>query len=1161
MTQAGAAPNSEEVFVFPASFAQQRLWFLDQLFPGTSFYNVPTVIRLTGDLNLVALEESFNQIVQRHEVLRTTFGTLEGQPVQIIAPHQRIPLSLIDLQQQCVCDRDAAAQRLITQEIGQPFNLATGPLLRVTLLQLDKTEYVLIINLHHIVFDEWSIALLIRELGLFYTAEYAQKPLPSPVMPIQYADFAHWQRSWLQGEVLESQLSYWRSQLKNLSLLEIQSDRPRPQAQSYRGATQLLELPKDLSQALLALSQQEGVTLFMTLLAAFQTLLYRYTAQTDIAVGSPIANRNRQQLENLIGFFANSLVLRTDLSGNPTFRELLLRVRKIAVEAYAHQDLPFEKLVEELHPERSLSRNPLFQVVFALQNAPMEQLELPGLTLSPYQVETTTTRFDLELYLWECGSNFRNLWGDSWQQSEGLRGVLVYSTDLFEADTIARMAGHFQTLLTGSVANPDTHLADLPLLSYAQEHQLLVEWNQTERDYPNNLCIHQLFEAIAAQKPNAIAVRYADRQFTYQELNNGSNQLGHYLRKMGVGCETLVGVCMEPSPVMVACLLGILKAGGAYIPLDPTYPSERLQFMLEDAGVSILLTQQDFELGTTGEDSQINSLKEQTKSIQNQIPPAPRELNSVASSGFPLKKGDGRGIKGGAKIQNLKVVCLERDWEAIAHYSEENLSNQTTADNLAYVVYTSGSTGTPKGVAVPHRAVNRLVCNTNYITWEPEDKVAQCSNISFDAATFEIWGALLNGAQLIGINRDVILSPQDFAQEIRQQQISVLFLTTALFNSLAREVPSAFSSLRYLLFGGEAVDVRWVKEVHKGAPEHLLHVYGPTENTTFTCWYEVQDVPDRSIPIGRAIANTQIYLLDPHLKPVPIGVIGEIYIGGDGLARGYLNRPDLTNERFISNPFCGKNALVGAGSIEIPIGKQTILKSPPLLYKTGDLARYLPDGNLEFIGRSDDQVKIRGFRIELGEISTVLNQHPAVQEAVVVVREDISGDRRLVAYIVANQEQNLIASELQSFLKTKLPSSMLPAAFVVLESLPLTPNGKVDRQKLPPPDFTTVGLPEIKSFPRTSVEAQLVQIWTEILGQQVGISDNFFELGGHSLLATQLVSRIRDRFGVQMPLRNIFETPTIAALAQYIEAMSGANKKLQADTETIASPNREEVEF
>jgi len=1061
--------SQEEVFVFPASFAQQRLWFVDRLFPNTSFYNVPTTLRLTGVLNLAALEESFNEIVSRHEVLRTSFDTVDGQILQLILPYFKVSLPLVDLQQLPVGEREVAAQNAIARVIEEPFNLAEGSLLRVVLLQLGEAEYILAIVLHHIVFDEWSSALLIKELGLLYTAFCTGKPSPLPALTIQYADFAHWQKERLQGEVLATQLSYWRSQLQNLSTLELSSDRK----QSYEGATKLLELPQELYQSLLSLSQQTGVTLFMTLLAAFQTLLYRYTGQTDIAVGSPIANRNRRELEDLLGFFANTLVLRTDLSENPTFIELLSRVKQVAVAAYAHQDLPFEKLVEELHPERNLSRNPLFQVVFALQNAPMAQLELPGLTLAPFQVETTTARFDLEFYLWECGENFRSLWGDSWQQSEGLRGVLVYNTDLFEEDAIARMLQHFQTLLAGIVANPNTNLADLPLLT-SLEQQQLVEWNQTKRSYPD-LCIHQLFEQSVRKNPNAIAVKFGERELTYEQLNRGSNQLAHYLQKLGVGVETLVGICMEPSPVMIAALLGILKAGGAYVPLDPSYPPKRLQFMLEDAQVSVLITQ-----------------------------------NSLAHL-FAC---------------NLTIVSVDRDWEAIATERETNPVNQTTADNLAYVVYTSGSTGTPKGVAVPHKAVNRLVCNTNYITINPSDKVAQCANISFDAATFEIWGALLNGAQLVGINRETILSPQDFVQEIQQQEISTLFLTTALFNQIVREVPSAFSSLRYLLFGGEAVDVQSVQAVmENGAPEHLLHVYGPTENTTFTSWYEVESGAT-SIPIGKAIANTQIYLLDSYLNPVPIGVVGEIYIGGDGLALEYLHRPELTAQKFITNLFV-----------------ETLQR----MYKTGDLARYLADGNLEFIGRTDNQVKIRGFRVELGEIETILNQHSNVRESIVLVRTNEDGDRSLVAYIVPQANIQPKHRELRDFLKAKLPNYALPAAIVILQALPLTPNGKINRAALPPPDFTQVELPQT---PRTSVEMQLVQIWQELLGRKAGINDNFFELGGHSLLATQLVSRIRDRLEVQLPLRQVFETPTIAELAEYIEAI------LHTD-----SQKREEVEF
>lgn len=1092
--------SSEEVFIFPASFAQQRLWFIDQLIPGNAIYNVPTVIRLTGKLNASALEQTFNEIVRRHEVLRTTFKVLDGQPLQAIAASLTIPLCVLDLGQLPADEREIEVNRIINAEIERTFDLSTGPLLRVTLLVLGETEHILLLNMHHIICDDWSIGVLIRELGTLYAA-FVQNQALLLELPLQYADFAHWQREWLQGEVLSNQLTYWRQQLNNISMLHLPIDKARSPIQSYQGATQFLELPKNLTDALEKLSQQEGVTLFMTLLAAFQTLLYRYTHQEDIAVGSPIANRNRSEIEGLIGFFVNSLVLRTDLSGNPTFRELLSRVREVTLGAYSHQDLPFEKLVEELHPERNLSQHPLFQVVFSLQNAPMSALEMPGLVPSFINIDLKKTRFDLELHLWKCSEDFRSLWGAKWKHSQGIRGVMVYSTDLFEPATITRMLKDFQTLLSGIVANPNQRIAHLPLLNAQKLHQLLVEWNNTQVDYPQDKCIHQLFENQVKQHPDSIAIIFENVEtqviasLTYGELNIRSNKLAHHLQKMGVNSQVLVGICISQSPEMIIGLLGILKAGGTYVPLDPSYPQERLNFMLSDAQVSVLLTQE--------------KLLKHFQSFSNPI------------------------------------ICIDKDWEIIAQESAENPKNSVSSDNLAYVIYTSGSTGKPKGVAVTHKAVNRLVCNTNYIKLQPTDKIAQASNTSFDAATFEIWGALLNGAQLVGISKDVILSPHEFALQLRQKGITVLFLTTALFQQIARDVPQAFATLRYLLFGGETVDIRWVKKILKnGSPKHLIHVYGPTENTTFSAYYRVENVPESatSIPIGRPITNTQIYILDIHLQPVPINVVGELYIGGDGLAREYLNRPELTETRFIEE----------TGFLRVR------------LYKTGDLARYLPDGNIEFLGRIDNQVKIRGFRIELGEIEAVLSQHPAVRETVVIADEEIAGDKQLVAYIVPNQEQiptqsaQKLASLLRQFLKEKLPEYMVPKAYVILESLPLTPNGKVDRRALKAPDITFDKQDYIA--PRTQVEDLLVEIWAKILGkEQVGIHDNFFELGGHSLLATQLVSRIRDTFKIDLPVRNLFEAPTVEQLAKYIETTSWAASCL--DKAGNISQEREEVEF
>ncbi len=1111
--------SCQEVFVFPVSFAQQRLWFIDQLIPGNVVYNVPTVIRLTGIVNLTALEQTFNEIVRRHETLRTTFKVQSGQPVQAIAPSLSIPLSVLDLRQLPTDERPTEAKRAILYEIEHPFDLSSGPLLRVMLLILGETEHILLLNMHHIICDDWSIGVLIRELSVIYThlacldaigrVSTSSVKTILPELPLQYADFAHWQREWLQAvgakgcSPLQTQLAYWRQQLNGISMLHLPTDRPKPAIQTYQGTTQFIELPLKLTDALQTLSQQEGVTLFMTLLAAFQTLLYRYTHQEDIAVGSPIANRNRSEIEGLIGFFVNSLVLRSNLSGNPTFRELLGRVREVTLGAYSHQDLPFEKLVEDLHPKRNLSHHPLFQVVFGFENAPMSALELPGLVPSLMNIDFKTTRFDLELHLWKCSEDFRSLWGAKWEHSDGLRGLVVYNTDLFDQATITRMLEHFKTLLEGIVANPEECIANLPLLSEAELHQLLIEWNDTQVDYPQDKCIHQLFENQVKQNPDAIAVIFEDVEtphatsvLTYRELNIRSNQLAHHLQKMGVGTSVVVGICLERSAEMIVGLLGILKAGGAYVPLDPSYPCDRLNFMLLNAQVSVLLTQEKF----------VQHFKD-----------------------FPNP-----------------VIYLERSGEIISQESKENPNSEVTSDNLAYVIYTSGSTGKPKGVAVTHLAVNRLVCNTNYVKLESSDKIAQASNTSFDAATFEIWGALLNGAQLVGISQDVILCSNEFALQLRQKGISVLFLTTALFQQIARDIPPAFASLRYLLFGGETVDPRWVKKVIKnGSPWQLIHVYGPTESTTFSSYYCVEEVPESatSIPIGRPISNTQIYLLDTNLQPVPIGVTGELYIGGDGLARGYFNRPELTLNRFLE-----ETGLISAR-----------------LYKTGDLARYLPDGNIEFVGRIDNQVKIRGFRIELGEIEAVLSQHPAVGETVVMIQEDIPGLKHLVAYIVpdvehATSRQNLKSTELRQFLKQKLPEYMIPSAFVLLESLPLTPNGKVDRHALKAPATLTLDLKEDYVAPRTSVEEVLVEIWAKVLGrEQVGVHDNFFELGGHSLLATQLTSRIRDTFQIEMTVRQLFEAPTVAQFARYIETMCWAAFGLHPTGTT--DRKREEVEL
>ncbi|MEH2261606.1 non-ribosomal peptide synthetase [Nostoc sp.] len=1065
----------------PLSFAQQRMWFLSQLDKESPFYNESCQLRIVGKLSVTALEQSIDEIIRRHEALRTTFVVREGIPFQEISAESfNLNITVVDLQGL----PEASVQQIVTQEVRKPFNLGSVPLLRATLLRQKVESHLLILTMHHIITDGWSMGIFFKELEVLYDAFTKGQPNPLPELTIQYADFALWQRKWLTEEVQEKQLEYWKQQLAGAPpLLELPTDYPRLPIQTFSGATKRFKLEEHLTSQLVTLSQKSGVTLFMTLLATFAILLHRYSERDDICIGSPFANRNRQEVNPLIGCFVNTLVLRTQIEDNPSFSQFLQQVRSVVWDGHAHQDIPFEQVVEALQPERSLGYNPLFQVMFVLENFSLDTLELPGISLIPEMVERGTAQFDLSLSIWET--------------KKGLIGSWEYNSDLFEVDTIARMTGHFQTLLETIVNDPNQRVGELPLLTESEQHQLLVEWNNTQADYPSDKCIHQLFEAQVEQTPNATAVIFGEQQLTYGELNSRANQLAHYLQTLGVKPEILVGLCVQRSLEMVVAMLGILKAGGAYVPLDPEYPTERLHFMLEDTQLSVILTQE--------------------KLVE--------KLSDRLRCGFAERK--------------TRVICLDSNWDIINQQTQQNPTTSIKADNLAYVMYTSGSTGQPKGVSVVHRSVVRLVKETNYVSISAEDVVAQASNYAFDAATFEIWGALLQGAKLVGASKDLVLSPKDFAAFMRSQSISVLFLTTALFNQIAQEIPSAFNRIRHLLFGGEAVDPKWVKEVLKnGAPQRLLHVYGPTENTTFTSWYLVQDVPESAttIPIGRPISNTQIYVLNSQLQLVGVGLPGEVYIGGDGLAREYLNRPELTLERFIPNPF------------------STDIHSR--LYKTGDKARYLSNGNIEYLGRIDNQVKIRGFRIELGEIEAVLSQHGDVQVCCAIAREDNRGDKRLVAYLVAHQDCKPIISELRQYLKAKLPDYMVPYAFVILESLPLTPNGKVDHRALPTPDLSSEQKDKYVA-PRTHIEKMLAQIWAQVLKvEQVGIYDNFFELGGHSLLATQVLSGINSAFELDLSIQMMFESPTVAGIAAYIEVVDLVTQNL-----SIKEVSSEVVEF
>jgi len=1076
----------------PLSFAQQRIWFLDQFAPGSSFYNVDNALRIRFPLDTKALERSYNETVRRHESLRTTFQSVNGKPIQVIAPSLYLPMEVRDLQSLPVAERESAALQIATEEAIRRFDLAQGPLVRTVLVRLGKADNLLILSMHHIISDGWSMNIFAGEITKLYAAFCLGKPSPLPPLPIQYADFAIWQRQLLQGSTLESHLAYWKQQLADLAVLELPTDHPRPAVMSYRGARMPIAIPGRLYEDLKLLSQRESVTPFMTMLAAFQTLLHRYTSQVDIVVGVPTANRNRVELEPLIGFFVNTLVIREHVSGELRFSELLARVRSTALDAFAHEDLPFEKLVEELHAERDLSRHPLFQVCFQLFNLN----EISAAMYQPVSVANGIAKFDLRL--------------DLLAGARQLTGFIEYSTDLFESSTIERMFRHFLTLLQAIVADPQSRISDLPLVNAEELRKSLVTWNATKSEYPLK-CVHEVFERQVEHTPDSIAVHFDNEQLTYRELNRKANQLGHYLRSRGVGPDLTVGVFLRRSVNMVMAKLAILKAGGAYVPLDPEYPRERLEFILRDSGASLLLTS-----GSGG---------------------------IVSDSGVPV---------------------VDIDAEGVAHGPWENLSCTTFPDNLAYVMYTSGSTGQPKGIGVAHRAVVRLVCNTNYLSLGSADCIAQASNVSFDAATFEIWGALLTGARLVGIPKDVLLAPDQLSAALTLERITTLFLTTELFNQIVSESPKIFSGLATLLFGGSLVNPAAVKSVlANGPPGRLLHVYGPTEATTFASFHELQELSNGAtkVPIGRPLANTQLYVLDEYGNPSPPGVPGELHIGGDGLARGYLNAPAATAAKFVPNPFVPDRSA--------------------RLYRTGDQAKYDSDGAIEFLGRRDRQVKVRGFRIEVGEVESTLRSHPLVVDAAVVARENLHGDKRLTAYVVPGDTKSpanghstdmvaqwqtlhdeVVSDETQqflplirAFLHERLPDYMVPSAFVMLDALPLTPNGKVDFQSLAPPEPTRPDLERGYAGPSSPLELTLTRIWQQVLGlDRVGVHDNFFELGGDSILSIQIVARARQA-GLELTPKQFFQSQTIAELAAVVAPVPSAQAdQRELDGQTPLTP-------
>ncbi|PTL75058.1 non-ribosomal peptide synthetase [Vitiosangium sp. GDMCC 1.1324] len=1053
----------------PLSFAQQRLWFIDQLAPGSYTYNIPFFARLKGPLDVAVLERSLSELLRRHESLRTTFTQVNGQPVQRIAQAPDFKLAVEGLELVAEGERELALQRLAEEEARRPFDLEKGPLLRAKVLRVAVDDHVLLLTVHHVISDAWSLGLLERELTVLYRACSSGAELPPSALPVQYADHAKWQREWLKGEVLEEQLSWWKHQLAGAPpVLELPTDRPRPPVQSARGALHRVMLSPALSGAVRERSRKEGVTQFMTLLAAFHALLARYSWQTDIVVGSPISGRNRREVERLIGFFANTLALRVDGSGDLSFRELLGRVSKACLGAYAHPDLPFEQLVDALQPVRDLSRSPLFQVMFVLQGVmPYAALDLPGVSASELVVDPGVSRFDLTLSVRETPEGWLCIW--------------EYSSDLFDAETVERMAGHYARLLEGAVAEPEQRLSLLPMMGEEERRRVVVEFNDTAELYAPASGVHELFEAWADRTPEAVAVSFGEEKLTYGELNRKANRLAHHLRGLGVGRDVPVGLCVKRSLELAVGVLGILKAGGAYVPLDPAYPAERLALMLNASRAPVVLTQ---------------------KALREALPPS--EAKRV------LLDGD------------------EKDW---GEQSEANPERVSGPEALAYVIYTSGSTGVPKGVAMHHRPL------LNLIRWQVgrseagKGKTLQFSALSFDVSfqeMFATWGA---GGELVVIEEELRLEARGLLERMESSGVERLFLPFVALQNLAEVAEReglAPSRLKEVITAGEQLRVTpalrgWMKRLG-GVLENQ---YGPTETHVATAYRlegEAEKWPE--LPsIGKPIANTRVYLLDANGEPVPVGVAGELYIGGVAVARGYLHREELTREKFLADGVGGK-----------PGGR---------LYRTGDWARYLPDGNIEFLGRRDAQVKVRGFRIELAEVEAALARHPGVKDVAVVAREAGSGGKRLVAYVVPQPGQEVEVAFLRTFLKERLPEYMVPSAFLRLEAFPLTPSGKVDRKALPAPEAESTGHDSYVPL-RTPLEEVVAGIWAPLLGlERVGARDNFFELGGHSLLATQVASRLREVLRVDVPVRMLFEAPTVAELAARLESTSGGMQRPQ----------------
>jgi amino acid adenylation domain-containing protein len=1053
--------------VYPLSYEQERLWFLHLLDPNSLMHHLNRIMTLEGPLDVRALQKSFDEVVRRHEILRTTIVVEGGQPVQRVAAARPDMLPLVDLSGLPPDEREAHASHLATRQAREPFDAAEGPLMRAALLRVGDEKHMLILTLHHVITDWWSFGVLYRELATLYRAFSGGTPSPLAELPIQYGDFARWQRERLQGAELEPLLSYWRRQTAGApSLLSLPADRPRPPAQTYQGRRFGFQFPKELYQSLDALSRAEDVTTFVTALAIFQVLLYRSTAQEDILVGTPSANRSRLETEGLIGFLLNTLVLRGDLSGDPTFRQLLGRLRGTVIGAYAHQDLPFQKLVEELQIERRLGVMPLVQVCFIFLSTQTPNLEaaipisdsqeFPGLKTSWTNVKTVASEFDLTLALENRPDCFD--------------GFFEYSTDLFDEATVSRMAGHLRTLMEAVAADPDRRISELPLLTKEESDDLLLGSDGGAAPALITHPFQRLFEAQAEKTPDAAALIFEEAAVSYRELNERANRLARHLRSLDVGPEVLVGVLLERSVEMVVGLLAILKAGGAYLPLEPSYPAARLALMLKDSGAPFLLTQE--------------------------------------------------GLAETLQTPSVKVVRLDVVRESVAHQSCENPGVAVVSDNLAYVIYTSGSTGRPKGVQITHGALSNFLHSMRRSPGlTPEDVVLAVSTISFDISTLEIFLPLVTGARLVLVGRELASDGRRLLSAVERHGVTVAQATPTTWRLILEAGWERGGGLK-ILSGGESLPQKVAGQLLERSAS-LWNVYGPTETTVWASVARLASEHETHL-IGRPIANTQIYVMDERLRPVPPGVVGEICVAGAGAARGYLNDPALTAERFIANP----------------------LSTEPgaRVYRTGDLGRLRPDGRIEFLGRSDSQVKVRGHRIELGEIEAALNAHPQVDEAVVLAPEDADGGRRLVAYVVGARQPpgdpdapRLTTSSLHQYLKEKLPDYMMPTAFVMLESLPRTVTRKVDRRALPKPVQERPILDGGFTAARNRAEQTLVDIWESVLEREgIGVTDNFFELGGHSLLLVRVSRKLQEAFGREIPLIELFKYPTISSLVLYL---------------------------